>query len=273
LKAIDIHLHAGFGGATVEAMRETAELYRKNDVLGLPIAWDEETRTGREPISNDFVAECVRAFPDAFPTGWACVDPWKGKAAVREIERSIKDLGLIGVKFQAAAQEFFANDRRFYPIWEACQSLGCPVLFHTGTTGYGVGQPGGGGIKLKYTKPIPYLDDVAADFPRLTIIGAHPSWPWQDEMLAMVVHKSNVFIEVSGWSPRYFPEQLKREIKGRMQDRVMFGSDHPFITLERWLADWEREGYGAEVTEKVLYKNAQRILKLPVGETAKVEAP
>ncbi len=272
MKAIDIHVHAGFGGPTVEAMKDTAELYRKHDALGLPIAWDEETRTGRPPITNDFVADCVRAFPDAFPTGWACVDPWKGKAAVREIERAVKELGLIGVKFQAAAQEFFANDPRFYPIWEACQSLGCPVLFHTGTTGYGVGQPGGGGIKLKYTRPIPYLDDVAADFPRLTIIGAHPSWPWQDEMLAMVVHKSNVFIEVSGWSPKYFPEQLKREIRGRMQDRVMFGSDHPFITLERWLRDFEQEGYSPEVTEKVLYKNAQRILNLQVGQQAKVEA-
>ena len=272
MKAIDIHLHAGLGGGDVAGMRATADLYRKNDVLGLPIAWDEETRTGRPPLPNDLIAELVSTYPDAFPTGWACVDPWKGQAAVREIERAVSQLGLIGVKFQAAAQEFFANDPRFYPIWDACQSLGCPILFHTGTTGYGVGQPGGGGIKLKYTKPIPYLDDIAADFPRLTIIGAHPSWPWQDEMLAIVVHKSNVFIEISGWSPKYFPEALKREIRGRLQDRVMFGSDHPFIQLERWLADFEQEGYNPEVTEKILYRNAQRILKLPVGQGAKVEA-
>ncbi len=272
MKAIDIHLHAGFGGPTVEAMKETAETYRKNDVLALPIAWDEETRTGRPPITNDYVREVIQAYPDVFPTGWACVDPWKGKAAVREIERAVKELGLIGVKFQAAAQEFYANDRRFYPIWDVCQSLGCPILFHTGTTGYGVGQPGGSGIKLKYTKPIPYLDDVAADFPRLTIIGAHPSWPWQDEMLAIVVHKANVFIDISGWSPKYFPESLKREVNGRLQDRVMFGSDHPFIQMERWLADFEKEGYKPEVVEKVLYKNAQRILKLAVGQEAKAEA-
>lgn len=272
MKAIDVHLHAGLGGGDVAGMKTTAELYVKNDVVGFPIAWDEESRTGRAPLPNDMIAELTREYPEAFPTGWACVDPWKGQAAVREIERCVKELGLIGVKFQAAAQEFFANDTRFYPIWETCQGLGCPVLFHTGTTGYGVGQPGGGGIKLKYTKPIPYLDDVAADFPELTIIAAHPSWPWQEETLAMVVHKSNVFIEVSGWSPKYFPESLKREIKGRLQDRVMFGSDHPFIQLERWLGDFEKEQYAPDVVEKVLYKNAQRILKLPPDKGTKDKA-
>ena len=142
--------------------------------------------------------------------------------------------------------------------------MGCAVMFHMGTTGYGVGMPGGMGIKLKYARPIPYLDDVAADFPRLKIIGAHPAWPWQEEMLAIVVHKSNVFIDLSGWSPKYFPESLKREVNGRLQDRAMFGSDHPFIPLERWLADFEREGYKPEVVEKVLYKNAQSILGLKV---------
>jgi len=266
MKAIDVHLHVGARGQTVEAETETAQLYRRNDVLGLPIAWDEETRTGAPPISNDFVAQVVRAYNDVFPTGWACVDPWKGKAALREVERAVRELGLIGVKFQAAAQQFFANDRRFYPLWDLCQSLGCPVLFHTGTTAYGAGAPGGGGIKLKYTRPIPYLDDVAADFPRLTIIAAHPSWPWQEEMLAVALHKSNVYLEISGWSPKYFPDSLKREIRGRLQDRVMFGSDHPFIPLERWLRDFEQEGYPQEVVEKVLYKNALRILRLSLQE-------
>lgn len=263
MRAIDIHLHPGIT-PDPPGIKELAEIYRRNDVVGLPIAWDEETRTGRPPLANDFIARMIREYPDVFIGGWACVDPWKGQAAIREAERAVKELGLLGLKFQQDAQRFFPNDRRFYPLWEKCVELKCPVMFHMGTTGYGVGQPGGGGIKLKYARPIPHLDDVAADFPQLTIVGAHPAWPWQDEMLAIVIHKSNVFMDLSGWSPKYFPEALKREVNGRLQDRALFGSDHPFIPLERWLADFEKEGYKPEVVEKVFYKNAQTILGLKV---------
>jgi predicted TIM-barrel fold metal-dependent hydrolase len=263
MRAIDIHLHPGFT-PDPPGVNELAETYRRNDVVGLPIAWDEETRTGQPPLANDFIARMIKEYPDVFISGWGCVDPWKGQAAIREAERAVKELGLLGLKFQQDAQRFFPNDRRFYPLWEKCVELKCPVMFHMGTTGYGVGQPGGGGIRLKYARPIPYVDDVAADFPQLTIVGAHPAWPWQDEMLAIVVHKSNVFMDLSGWSPKYFPEALKREVNGRLRDRALFGSDHPFIPLERWLADFEKEGYKPEVIEKVLYRNAQTILGLKV---------
>ena len=262
MKAIDIHLHAGFGGATVDAMKDTAETYRKNDVLGLPIAWDEETRTGRPPISNDFVADCLRAFPDVFPTGWACVDPWKAKAAVLEIERAVKELGLIGVKFQAAAQEFFANDRRFYPLYEKCVELEVPLLLHSGMTGIGANLPGGGGIKFKYCRPIPYVDDVAADFPDLTIIMAHPAFPWVEEQLAIVVHKPNVYMDLSGWSPKYFDPLLVQYANTRIQDKVLFGSDYAAITPERWLADFEAAPFRDEVRPKILLENAKRVLNL-----------
>lgn len=267
MKAIDVHVHLGIGPDMMANVEDIVATYRRNDVLAMPIAWDEESRTGRAPLLNETVANYVKQYPDVFVAGWGCIDPWRGRAAVRDAERAIKELGLIGLKFQQAAQEFYANDRRFYPLWETLSALKAPALFHMGTTGYGAGRPGGAGVHLKYTRPIPYLDDVAADFPELTIIGAHPAWPWQDEMIAIVVHKTNVCIDLSGWSPKYFPESLKREINGRLQDRVMFGSDHPFVPLERWLNDFEREGYKPEVVEKVLYKNAQRILQVaaPAG--------
>jgi predicted TIM-barrel fold metal-dependent hydrolase len=264
VKAIDVHTHLGFGPESMVDVDATADLYRRNDILALPIAWDEESRTGQPRLSNDAVAESIKKHPEVFIGGWACIDPWKGEMAIREAERAVKELGLIGLKFQQDAQAFYPNDRRFYPLWEKCLELGVPVLFHMGTTGYGVGSPGGLGIHLKYARPIPYLDDVAADFPGLTIIGAHPAWPWQEEMLAIVVHKSNVYMDLSGWSPKYFPESLKREVNGRLQDRAMFGSDHPFIPLERWLADFERENYKPEVAEKILFQNAQRVLGLKV---------
>ena len=169
----------------------------------------------------------------------------------------------MGIKFQATAQAFFPDDHRFYPLYDLCQSLGKAVQFHSGTTGFGAGTPGGMGLKLKYCRPIPHLDDVAADFPGLTIIACHPSWPWQDEMIAVCLHKANVSMEMSGWSPKYFSDALKREIRGRLQDRVMFGSDYPVLSYERLFRDWESEGYPDAVLEKVYLRNAERILGPP----------
>ncbi len=281
MKAIDVHCHLStrpqyeawgeylaameryykFKPATRTEEEMAAEL-RRADVKACIIAWDAEAGTGHPRLSNDYVADLVRRFPDTFLGGWAMVDPWKGREALHEAERALTKLNLLGIKFQSTAQAFFPDDQRFYPLYELCQSLGKAVQFHTGTTGFGAGTPGGMGLKLKYCRPIPHLDDVAADFPRLTIIACHPSWPWQDETIAVVLHKANVHMEMSGWSPKYFTEPLKREIRGRLQDRVMFGSDYPVLGYERLFRDWESEGYPAEVLEKVYLKNAQRILGL-----------
>lgn len=291
MKAIDVHAHL----ATREAMqsllkynRAALEYYQgikltegqvaemaltpdqmaaafvAADVKGILVGWDAEANTGHERTSNDHLARVVRDYPQAFLGGFASVDPWKGKMAVREAERAIRELGLMGLKFQGAAQAFYPNDRRFYPLWEKCVELGIPVQFHTGTTGLGAGTPGGLGIHLKYTRPIPYLDDLAADFPELTIIGCHYSWPWQDEMVALLLHKTNVFMELSGWSPKYFSDSFKRELNGRLQDRVMFGSDYPVLQHERLFRDYEKSGLKPEVLEKIFIHNAKRILKLDV---------
>lgn len=281
MRAIDVHAHPGtkewyaamskYNQAfidyykvtpTIKTEEEMTQEYRDVDVKVMMIAWDAEAKTGLPTISNDFIAKLTERYPDVYLPGWAMVDPWKGEKAIQEIERAIKELGLVGVKFQQVAQAFFPNDRRFYPIYETCAALKVPVMFHTGTTGLAAGMPGAMGFHLKYTRPIPYIDDVAADFPNLTIVGAHPSWPWQDEMIAVVLSKGNVVMELSGWAPRYFPEQLQREVNGRLQDRVMFGSDYPVISPLRWLEEFEHGGYRPEVVEKVFYKNAIRIFDL-----------
>jgi len=283
MKAIDVHSHlstapytyeARYGKEVADALKvyyrvkevirteeEMAKEFIDLDVKALIIAWDSETVTGLPPVTNDYVAKVAKDYPDAFLGAWAMIDPWKGEAAIKELERCIKDLGMIGLKFQPVAQAFFPSDRRFYPLYEKCVELKIPVSFHTGTTGLGAGRPGGGGYKLKYTQPI-HLDDVAADFPDLTIIAIHPSWPWQDEMIAVLLHKANVYNDLSGWAPKYFSDSLKREINGRLQDKFMFGSDYPEIPVKRWLDEFESGGYKPEVIEKVFYKNAQRILGL-----------
>ena len=116
-------------------------------------------------------------------------------------------------------------------------------------------------LRLKYSRPI-HLDDVAADFPDLTIIGAHPSWPWQDEMLSVALHKGNVHIDLSGWSPKYFSPALIQYANTLLQNKVLFGSDFPVISPERWLADFETAGFRDEVRPKIMYENAKRVLKL-----------
>jgi len=230
------------------------------DVKAVLVAVAAESATGQPGTSNDHIAELVAGYPEAFVAGYACVDPWRGKAAVAEIERAVTVLGLRGVKFHPIVQAFMPNDRRFYPIYELCSSLGVPIQFHTGMTGVGLGMKGSG-IHLRYGHPLA-LDDVAADFPELNIIACHASWPWQDEMLMVLLHKPNVYNELSGWSPRYFSDALKREIGGRLQDKFLFGSDFPALTHERLFTDWEAAGYAPEVLKKIYYKNAQRLFGL-----------
>lgn len=283
MKAIDVHSHLSTkeAGASLGKYNEAMEKYYKfklaykspeemaqdfirADVKGILMGWDAESGSGLPKFKNDELASIVKRFPDAFIGGFAGVDPWKGEMAIAELEHAVKDLGLMGAKFQPAVQAFFPNDHRFYPLWEKCLELDVPVQFHTGTTGIGAGLPGGMGIRLKYCQPM-VLDDLAADFPGLTIIACHPSWPWQEEMIAVLLHKANVYNELSGWSPKYFTESLRREIGGRMQDKFMFGSDYPALSHERLFSDWEQLGFKPEVIEKVFKKNAQRILKLKVA--------
>jgi len=282
MRAIDVHAHPSTQAMedTLQPFREAmlayyrvtipvrteeemAEDFRALDLKTILVAVDAETETGAPACTNDYVASLVKQFPDTFIGAFGSVDPWKGKMAIAEAERCINELGLMGLKFAPNMQGFRPNNRRFYPLWETISGLGVPIQLHTGTTGLGAGTPGGAGVRLDYSRPIPYIDDLAADFPNLTIIACHPSWPFQEEMLAVLLHKGNVYNELSGWMPKYFPESLAREVNGRLQDKFMFGSDYPALSPERWLTEFE-EHYKPEVVEKVFYKNAIRILDLDI---------
>jgi hypothetical protein len=279
MRAIDLHVHVprqpGLPEIGLEeAMRQyfrvrwmpenadqMAEKYQEWDVFGVIFSIDSETTTGDPPDSNDYIADIVRKYPEQF-MGFATVDPWKGKLAIDELDRSINELGLKGLKLHPIQQAFYPNDTRFYPLYEKCAAYGVPVLFHSGFAASGLGMQGGAGLKLKYGAPIPGIDDVAADFPELTIIMAHPAWPWVDEQIAVLLHKPNVYVDFSGWSPGYIPDALIREANTRLQDKVMFGSDFPFITPERWLSDFDQLDIREEVRPKILLENARRVLGL-----------
>jgi len=189
------------------------------------------------------------------------VDPLRGAAAVAQARRLVTEHGARGFKFHPSLQGFSPDNPAYYPLWAQIESLGVPALFHTGQTGIGAGLPGGRGIKLRLSDPM-LLDDVAADFPGLTVILAHPSVPWADSAISMATHKSNVFIDLSGWSPKYFPPALVRAANSYLQDKVLFGTDFPLLTPERWLRDFDTLDLKPEVRTKILKDNAVRLLGL-----------
>ena len=245
----------------IKPIERVAAEYRASNTIGVLLAWDAEAGTGLVRYPNKRVADIVRAYPDVF-VGFASVDPWKGKMAISEMKRAVEEHGMKGVKFQQGAQAFYPNDHRFYPLWDACERANVPVLFHTGTTGIGAGLDGGGGIKLDHMRPIPYIDDVAADFPRLKIVCAHVSWPWEDEMLAIARHKRNVYIDLSGELPSRMPQRWKEMLSGPLKTKFLFGTDYPVIGPKAWLDDFRTMGIDDETARLVLSGNAMGILNL-----------
>jgi predicted TIM-barrel fold metal-dependent hydrolase len=220
---------------------------------------DAVTQTGRAAVPNDEIAEVAAANADVL-IPFASVDPHRPDA-VDEVRRLVSEHNVRGFKFHPNIQAFFPNDEVFYPLYEAIQEAGVPALFHTGHSGIGTGLPGGGGIRLKFSNPM-YVDDVAVDFPEMKIVLAHPSFPWQDEAISVALHKRQVYIDLSGWSPKYFPPQLVRYANTQLRDRVLFGSDYPMITPDRWLADFEQADFKDEVRPLILKQNAARLLGL-----------
>jgi uncharacterized protein len=239
---------------------EIAAYYRERRIAAVVFTVDAETATGHPPIRNEEVAESCAEHPDVL-IPFASLDPWKGPAAVAQARRLVEEFGMRGFKFHPSLQAFHANDRMAYPLYAVIEELAVPALFHTGQTGIGAGVRGGGGIRLKYSNPLD-LDDVAVDFPALPIILAHPSFPWQDEALSIATHKPNVYIDLSGWSPKYFPAQLIQYANSLLKHKVLFGSDYPVISPDRWLADFERLDIKPEVRPLILKENAARLLGL-----------
>jgi uncharacterized protein len=281
LKAIDVHVHAErnqgeaqdqvttdlldaaakyFGAEPVQpTAQEVADYYRERGILAVVFTVDDEAGMGRRRLGNDEVLEAARANPDVMiPFG--SVDPHKGKLGVREA-RELIDAGVRGFKFHPNTQAFWPNDPEHFPLYEVIAEAGLIALFHSGTTGIGAGMPGGGGVRLKYSNPMA-VDDVAAEFPELDIILAHPSFPWQDEALAIAVHKPNVYIDLSGWSPKYFPQNLVQYTNTLLRHKMLFGSDYPLISPDRWLSDFEKIPIRDEVRPLVLKENAARLLGL-----------
>lgn len=271
LAAIDVHVHLEpekdntvdaaakkyFGGSSAPLDRQAIANYYRSRKIAFVVFAVEEQLTGKPPVTNDDVLRFAAENEDiAIP--FASIDPHRGAAGVEDAKRLVADGKVRGFKFHPPIQQFFPNDRVAYPLYEVIAAARLPVIFHTGHSGIGTGMPGGGGVRLKYGNPLP-IDDVAVDFPDMPIIMAHPSFPWQDEAISVCLHKPNVFIDLSGWSPKYFSPTLIQYANTLLKNKVLFGSDYPLITPDRWLADFEKIAIRDEVRPLILKQNALRL--------------
>jgi hypothetical protein len=223
----------------------------------------DEELTGRGQVPNDEVLRLAAANPDVL-IPFASVNPMRGADAVAEAERLI-GAGVRGFKLHPPLQQFHFNDRAAYPFYEVLNAARMPVVTHTGHSGIGTGMPGGGGVRLKYGNPMD-VDDVAVDFPDMPIILAHPSFPWQDEAISVCLHKRQVYIDLSGWSPKYFSPSLVQYANTLLKHKMLFGSDYPLITPDRWISDFDKIAIRDEVRPLILKDNAIRLLGF--GQTA-----
>jgi uncharacterized protein len=280
MRIIDLHCYPGTQtwidaqGPYVEALAsywkrswsakseaEVIEEFTEAGVESCLVALDLETTVATPACTNDYVHAMWQRHPKRIIQCWGTLDPFKGELAMREARKAVQQLGFVGFHFHPIMQHFAVNDRRFYPLFELIDELKAAVMIDVGTTGMGAGMPGGMGARIRHAHPSA-IDDLAADFPNLKILMAHPGWPWVDETTAVALHKGNVYWEMSGWAPKHFPASLKIDMRARLQDKVMFGSDYPSMPYARILKEWAELGYSDAVMEKVFHKNAERVLGL-----------
>jgi len=270
---IDAHGHASLPPVLTDAaskyfsadgprpdLDSIAAYYRERRMAAVVFTVDATTRLGHPAISSADIAEGAARNNDVLiPFG--SVDPRQGAVAVDAARRLVEESGVRGFKFHPTVQGFDPSDEQHYPLYGAIQELGAVALFHTGQTGIGAGLPGGYGLRLGLSNPM-LLDSVAADFPEMQIIMAHPSVPWQDEALSVASHKHNTWIDLSGWSPKYFPAELVRYANSVLKHRVLFGSDFPLLTPDRWIRDAATTALKPEVMPGIMRDNAARLLGL-----------
>ncbi len=282
IKAIDVHVHAEISchdpedpvigkyfdaaSAYFKAPRERPkipeiiEIYREQQIAFCLFTVDCESAIGATRVSNYEIASYAARNSDIC-IAFASIDPYKGKLGAREARDLIENHGVRGFKFHGIMQDAHPADRMAYPIYEVIAEHGLPAIFHTGHSGMGTGMRGGGGLRLKWGQPI-LIDDVAVDFPDMKIILAHPSWPWVDESLSMALHKDNVFIDLSGWSPKYFPPQIVRYANTQLRGKMLFGSDFPLIHPQKWIEAAREAGFREDVLPGIMKDNAARLLGL-----------
>jgi hypothetical protein len=207
---------------------------------------------------HDYAFDVARQNRDVVFGHWLQFDPRRRDESLDEFRRARDaDAGFVGFAVSGQGVGVPASDPLWDPFYELAIATRTPVMIMVGLTGIGQGTRGGYGLILDHGHPR-HIDMAAARFPELDILAARPAYPWQDEMIAVLLHKANVSYEIHGWGPRQLSDSLKKEIGGRLQDRVMFGCDFPVLEYPKVVADWKSLGYGEGVVEKILCSNAEK---------------
>lgn len=246
---------------TARSEPEVVADFRAHGIEAVLVAFDIESVADAPACTSEYVAGLRDRYPDTFIQAWGVVNPLGGENAIRQAEQAVAAHGVLGFHFHPIMGRYSVDDPELAPLFAAITELGVPVMVDVGTTGMGAGMPGGGGARIYNAHPRA-VDELAALFPDLTIVAAHPGWPWIEEMTAVALHKGNVYWELSGWAPKYFPPGLRTDIRGRLQDKIMFGTDYPSLPLDRLLREWEELGFSDGVMHKVFHENAERVLGL-----------
>ena len=263
-KALALQRYTFGSDPRYDTEQEMADYLRASNVRTiLDFGFTKKLPIAEAKAYHDYAIETQRQYPDAIFGNWLQIDPRTGADGVRELRRCIDaSQGFIGLCVSAYDIHLTADDPLYDPFYKLCIETKRPVLILVGYTGAGAGQRGGKGFKLDLCHPR-YVDSVAADYPDLDIIAGRPAWPWQEEMIGVMLHKANVWAELHGWSPKYLTDSLKREITRRLKDRVMFGADYPLLRFERLVADWHDLKLPEEALHRVFHRNAERLFGLP----------
>jgi predicted TIM-barrel fold metal-dependent hydrolase len=277
MRAIDVHVHpstrgldhgaCGYFRRNLTDIPQTAEgfaeVYARNDVKAFLIGWHPSTVLDGMRNSNDYVIELATTYSNAFPGILASLDTGAqdSNAVARYAEELVRHPKVVGFKFHPPDQGFFPSDKKFYGLWEVLQSGNKPVMFHVGFTVLGANTDGGSGIALDYGRPI-HLDTLARDFPRMKIVAAHPGWPWEQELIGVVTHKKNLYVDTSGYLAEQLPEIFLKAIAGRLQDKALFGTDFPYVDLELALTSFDKMDFKDSAKDKILIANAKTLFNL-----------
>lgn len=220
--------------------------------VGLLSAW--RGPNGLDLISNDEVAGWIRLHPNRF-AGLATVDLDHPMEAIRELRRRVRDDGFVGLRVVPWLWGAAPTDRRYYPLFAECVELGVPFCTQVGHTGP---------LRPSETgRPIPYIDQVALDFPELVIVCGHVGYPWTEEMVAVARKHENVYIDTSAYTTKRLPPELVRFMKTRTgQQKTLFGTNYPMIVHEHALAGLDELDLTDEARSDYLGGNAQRLFKL-----------
>lgn len=210
-------------------------------------------RPGQWIYHNDDIAEMIRQFPDRF-CGVAAVNLEKPVEAVRELNRAVKELGFKALRVVPWLWNRPPNDKLYFPLYVKCIELDIPFCTQVGHTGPLMPSETG--------RPVPYLDEVALTFPELKIVAGHIGFPWTDEMIGVAWKHENVFIDTSAYLPRYYPPQLLQYMKTYGQDKVLFGTNFPQLSLEKCVQQVREIGLSPEIQAKFFAENARRVFKL-----------